>query len=172
MTGPQRSSPNPGADDETGMGPTRLRDVVGIAAAVALIAWVLVRFNYSDFPAMPLLAGGALYVLAALEAVIAVIVRSRVSDSQVGQARGQLHPVTAARILALAKASAILGAIAVGVWTGILAFLLAQSDLAAAEADRPGVIIGLIGGVLLVAVALWLEHSCRTPDDPPGDPVT
>ncbi|MBD0863400.1 DUF3180 domain-containing protein [Gordonia sp. zg691] len=155
-------------DEESGLGPTRVRDLLAITGVTAIAAWILVRYNYSDFPPLPLLAGIVLYVLAALEIVIAFVVRARVDSRNVGRARGQLHPLTAARVLALAKASAILGAIAVGVWLGLLAFLLGQHDVAAADHDRPGAIIGLIGGAILVCAAMWLEYCCRAPEDPPA----
>ncbi len=155
------------------MGPTRIRDLAFLAVAVAVVVFFVVRISYGSMPPLPLLAGVVLYVLAALEVVIAFVVRSRVNDRQIGAYRGQLHPLTAARVLALAKASAILGAIATGMWAGTLMYLLTrQGDLAAADHDRPGTIIGLIGGVLLVAAALWLEYCCRTPDDPSDDLVT
>ncbi|WP_267615243.1 DUF3180 domain-containing protein [Gordonia bronchialis] len=158
-----------GKGDEDKMGPTRVRDLLIIAGVVAIAVWILVRYNYSEFPPLPLLAGVVLYVLAALEVVIAFVVRSRVADRDVGAARGQLHPLTAARVLALARASAILAAIAIGVWVGLLVYLLNQHDLAAADHDKPGAIIGLVGGVLLAGAALWLEYCCRAPDDPTAD---
>ncbi|MEO9327988.1 DUF3180 domain-containing protein [Gordonia aurantiaca] len=167
MTLPDPHKPGQDDEEESGLGPTRLRDLLLIAVVTAIAAWILVRYNYSDFPPLPLLAGVVLYVLAALEVVIAFVVRARVESRQIGRARGQLHPLTAARVLALAKASAILGAIAVGVWTGLLVFLLSQHDVAAADHDRPGAIVGLVGGVILVAAAMWLEYCCRAPDDPP-----
>jgi hypothetical protein len=163
----------PGQDDENALGPTRIRDLALLGLAVAVIVFLVVRVSYGSMPPLPLLAGVVLYVLAALEVVIAFVVRSRVADRQIGSHDGQLHPLTAARVLALAKASAILGAIATGVWAGTLVYLLTrQSDLAAAEHDRPGTIVGVIGGVLLVAAALWLEYCCRTPDDPSDDLAT
>lgn len=152
------------------MGPTRIRDLAILAVAVAVVVFLVVRVSYGSLPPLPLLAGVVLYVLAALEVVIAFVVRNRVSDREIGSHRGQLHPLTAARVLALAKASAILGAIATGVWAGTLVYLLTQQgDLAAAEHDRPGSIVGVIGGILLVAAALWLEYCCRAPDDPSDD---
>ncbi|NDZ93444.1 DUF3180 domain-containing protein [Streptomyces sp. SID6673] len=170
MTEPRRRSRRD-QDEEPGLGPTRLRDLTVVAVIVAVTAFVLVRYNYGSLPPMPLLAGIVLYVLAALEVLIAFIVRARVASRDVGRARGQLHPITAARVLALAKASAILGAIAVGVWTGLLVFLATRHDLAAADHDLPGAIVGVVGGVVLVVAALWLEYCCRAPDDPTDDPV-
>lgn len=161
---PQRQS------DDGRMGPTRVRDLSAIAAVVAVVVFVLVRVSYGSMPPLPILAGVVLYVLAALEVVIAFVVRSRVNDREIGAHRGQLHPITAARVLALAKASAILGALATGVWAGILAYLLTrQSELSAAREDLPSAIVGLIGGVLLAIAALWLEYCCRAPDDPSED---
>lgn len=168
MTAPRRP---PEENQESGLGPTRVRDLTAIAVVVAIVAWILVRYNYGSLPPMPLLAGLVLYILAALEAVIAFIVRARVASRDVGRARGQLHPLTAARVFALAKSSAILGAIAVGVWAGLLVFLWTRHDLAAAQHDRPGAIVGLVGGIVLVAAALWLEYCCRAPDDPTDDAV-
>lgn len=160
-------------ENENAMGPTRIRDLSILAAVVAVVVFFVVRVSYGSMPPLPLLAGIVLYVLAALEVVIAFVVRARVAGRQVGAHHGQLHPLTAARVLALAKASAILGAIATGVWAGTLVYLLTQQgDLAAAEHDRPGTIVGLIGGVLLAAAALWLEYCCRTPDDPSDDLAT
>ncbi|MGZ8177193.1 DUF3180 domain-containing protein [Williamsia sp. SKLECPSW1] len=164
-TGDPRRRP-PDDPDQPGLKPTRIRDLFGVAVVTGVVVWLLVRVSYGQLPPLPLLAGLVLYVLALLEAVIAVIVRSRVSSSQVGRASGQLHPLTAARVLALAKASALLGALAVGVWAGMGLYLLSLSESSAADHDRPAAIVGLIGGVLLAAAAVWLEYCCRTPDDP------
>lgn len=116
------------------------------------------------------MAGRDLVVRARVaRAVIGFIVRKRVTDREIGPANGQLHPINAARLLALAKASAILGAVAVGGWSGILVFLMQNGILDVARADRPGAVVGLVGGVVLVVAALWLEHCCRAPDDPTPD---
>ncbi|GAA2063209.1 DUF3180 domain-containing protein [Williamsia deligens] len=156
--------------EDGGLAPTRVRDLLGVAAVTGVVVWLLVRVDYGQLPPLPLLAGIVLYALALLEAVIAVIVRTRVAGRQVGPANGQLHPLTVARVLALAKASALLGALAVGVWAGLLVYLLSLSDSSAADHDRPAAIVGLIGGVVLAAAAVWLEYCCRTPDDPEDVP--
>lgn len=168
MTAPLPNG-SPDSDDEGKLGPTRIRDLVAVAVVAALALWILIRYNYGAFPSLPWLAGVSLYVVAALEVGIGFVVRKRIADREVGAGRKQLHPINAARLVALAKASAILGAIAAGGWTGILIFLLQNGILDVARSDRPGAIVGIVGGVLLAAAALWLEHCCRTPDDPTSD---
>ncbi|MGC4935507.1 DUF3180 domain-containing protein [Gordonia sp. DT30] len=165
------TAPKKDDDEQQGMGPTKPLDLVLVAVIVGVTAWILVRYNYSSVPPIPALAGIVLYVLAVIEAVTGFIVHARVQGRQVGRARGQLHPLTAARVLALAKASAILGAIATGLWAGILVFLLNQTGVTAAQHDTPAAVVGVIGGVLLTVAALWLEYCCRAPDDPDDTPV-
>ncbi|WHU47611.1 DUF3180 domain-containing protein [Gordonia sp. L191] len=165
------SAPKKDDDEHQGMGPTKPLDLALVAVIVGVTAWILVRYNYSSVPPIPALAGIVLYVLAVIEAVTGFIVRARVEGKQVGRARGQLHPLTAARVVALAKASAILGAIATGLWGGMLVFLLNQTGVTAAEHDTPAAVVGLIGGVLLTVAALWLEYCCRAPDDPDDNSV-
>ena len=163
------ANPSSDPDDDHKLGPTRVRDLLAVAAVVGIAMWILIHYNYGAFPSLPWLAGISLYVVALLEVVIGFIVRKRVADREIGSANGQLHPINAARLVALAKASAILGAVAVGGWAGILVFLMQNGILDVARADRPGAIVGLVGGVLLVVAALWLEHCCRAPDDPTAD---
>ncbi|GAB2661696.1 DUF3180 domain-containing protein [Gordonia jinhuaensis] len=156
-------------DKEPGTGPTRVRDLLVIAVVAGVLAWILVRFNYGSMPPLPLFAGVVLYILAALEVVIGFFVRKRVSSREISAVSGHVHPLTVARLVALAKASSILGAIGTGVFAGMSVYLF-RADLAAADDDKTPALIGLVGGVLLVAAALWLEYCCRAPDDPSSDP--
>ncbi len=164
-------SSTPGGPEQRGLKPTGWRELVAIAAGVGVVVWGLVRLQYGSLPAIPALAGVSLYILAALETGVAFLVRSRVSEGQVGQGPGRLHPIAVARAVALAKASALLGAFAIGVWVGLLAFLVPErATLTAAQHDTAGAVIGLVGAAALVAAALWLERCCRTPDDPDEQP--
>lgn len=167
---PGKLGPDP--DDEHKLGPTKYRDLLAVAVIAGLLMWVLGRYHYGLFPSLPWPAGVMLYIVAALEVVVAVLVRGRVAAGKVGPGPGQLHAINVARSMALAKASALLGAIAVGGWAGLLIFLVQRRDLEVAVADRPAAIVGLIGGLLLVAAALWLEYCCRAPDDPTPDART
>ncbi|MFD6858107.1 DUF3180 domain-containing protein [Rhodococcus sp. NPDC060086] len=154
---------------------TRIRDLLALALLAAVIAWLLIRTMYGSLPPIPGYAGASLYLVAALEAVLAFMIRSRVNNHQLGDGPRQLHPITAARSVALAKASALVGAASTGVWVGFLLYLLPQRGIVrAASEDTTGVIVGAVAGVVLVAAALWLEHCCRTPEDPdePSEPAT
>jgi hypothetical protein len=49
----------------------------------------------------------------------------------------------------------------------VLAYVLPlRSELASAASDTITASIGAVCAAALVAAALWLEHCCRTPDDP------
>ncbi|QNG17365.1 DUF3180 domain-containing protein [Rhodococcus triatomae] len=149
------------------MKPTRIWDLLGLAVLAVVATWILVRVFYGSFPPIPLFAGASLYPVAAIEVVLAFMIRTRVANREIGDGPRQLHPITAARTVALAKASALVGSATAGVWIGFLLYLLPQQTfLRAAAADTPGAWVGLGGAVALVAAALWLEHCCRTPDDP------
>jgi len=131
--------------------PTRPADLVGLWLLVGVITRLVVPALYGALPPVPVLAGSSLLVLAGVEVGLAVV----------------LDPIMAARSVALAKASALGGAATAGVWSGLLVFVLgSRNDLSAAAADTPGAVVGLISAVLLVGAALFLEHNCRTPDDP------
>nr|WP_232542366.1 DUF3180 domain-containing protein [Nocardia bovistercoris] len=147
--------------------------MVANVLVAALAAWIATRVAYDSFPPISIYAGTSLYPVAAIEVALAFVIRARVNDRQVGGDRHQLHPITAARAVALAKASLQVGSIAAGVWLGFLCWVLPQrGTLRAAAADSPGAIVGMFAGVALVAAALWLEYCCRAPDDPSDDPAT
>ncbi|WP_054816774.1 DUF3180 domain-containing protein [Nocardia arizonensis] len=153
--------------------PTRVLDLVANVLVAAIAAWIATRAAYDSFPPISIYAGASLYPVAVLEVVLAFVIRARVNDRRIGEDRTQLHPITAARAVALAKASLQVGSIAAGVWLGFLCWVFPQrGTLRAAAADAPGAVVGMLAGVALVAAALWLEYCCRAPDDPSEDPAT
>ena len=68
---PTRCTPTPVAvtgPDARPASPAAIPFVAAIVVGVVAIAvWILVRYNYSALPPLPLLAGIVLYVLAAIE---------------------------------------------------------------------------------------------------------
>ncbi len=77
----------------------------------------------------------------------------------------RIDPFYATRIVVLAKASALGGALFAGAASGILIYLLSRSIVPVGSALTTGA--ALVGAVLLLASALVAEHFCSVP--PPSD---
>lgn len=149
------------------MGVTRSRDLAAAALVAAVVSYLFVRLSYRYFPPITLWTGLSLLGVAAAEAAWAVSVRRRIRDGQIGVGGGRLHPLAVARSVAVAKASAWGGALALGWWVGVLVYLLPhRSELRVAAADTPGTVVAAGCALALVAAAQWLQHCCRSPGDP------
>lgn len=147
---------------------TRPRDLATAAVIAAVLVHLLVRLAYGSLPAVPALAGSTLGVLGIAEVIAGNALRARI-ERRPGTV--PVQPLVAARALIVAKASALAGAIMVGAWAGLLAYVLPRSgEIAAAADDTLGAVVGLGCALLLVGGGLWLERCCRTPDDPDQDP--
>jgi hypothetical protein len=144
--------------------PTRVRDLLAILVIAAGLGWLAVRAWYGDLPRLHWFVPLSLALLAFAEVLTAGQLRARI-----GRRPGTepVHPLVAARSLALAKASAIVGAAMTGLWAGLLLFTVPRLDyLAAAGNDTRTGVIGVLAGLALVGAALWLEFCCRTPEPP------
>jgi hypothetical protein len=149
------------------IGPTRIRDLIAYAAAVTLISWLAMRQWYGDLPRLRWFVPLSLALLAIAEVLAANQLRDRIRRRP-----GALpvQPLVAARMLALAKASAVVGAVMVGIWAGLLVYVVPRlGQLNAAGNDTVVGAIGVVAAVALTAAALWLEYCCRTPAPPDGD---
>lgn len=143
---------------------TKLRVLVAAAVVVGVLAYLVVNAAYGDLPPLPGYAPASLLFLSIAEAVTARSIRRRFARRP-----GVLpvNPLTVARLAALAKASSLAGALVLGGYAGILVYTLARrQELVAARSDARTSGLGIAASVALVAAALWLEHSCRTPDRP------
>ena len=91
----------------------------------------------------------------------------RFLDGEIGDGPGWLHPLAVARSVVIAKASAWVGALVLGWWVGVLVYLLPRrSWLRAAAEDTSGAVVAAVSALALVAAALWLQHCCKSPQDP------
>lgn len=151
------------------MGLTRLRDLVAVGVLAAIAGYFLVRLNYNRMPPLPRLAGVVAAVLGIGEAVFGWTLRRRLAPPAERQPRTRAAPVaplTAARALVAAKATALAGAALMGLWAGLLVHLAPSwALLTAAQADAVTGLIGLGGALVMTVGALYLERCCRTPDD-------
>jgi uncharacterized protein DUF3180 len=146
--------------------PTRPRDLFAVALVTAVVVGILVRLGYGSLPPIPLFGGATLGVLGIAEAVGGSMLRARIRRRPGTE---PVQPLVAARAVLLAKASSLAGAIMTGVWGGLLVHVLPLAgDITAAGSDSLAGAVGLVCALGLVGGALWLEHCCRTPDDP-GD---
>jgi Ca2+/Na+ antiporter len=147
---------------------TRARDLVIAGLVTAVVVHLLVRVLYGQLPPLPTFAGVTLLVLAVVEVVLAFSLRSRIRDPRGGR---RVQPLTAARAVALAKASSLLGAIMVGAWLGVFGYVLPRrAEITAAADDLPSTVVGVICSAILTGAALWLEWCCRTPDEQDNQP--
>jgi hypothetical protein len=152
------------------MGPTRTRDLVAAAVLAAVVAYVVLVVMYRWFPPITVWTGLSLLVFAAGEAGWAFYVRSKIADGEIGDSTGRLHPLAVAKSVVIAKASAWVGTAAFGWWIGVVAYLAPRRDeLQVASNDTAGAVVAGISALALVLAALWLQHCCKSPDDPPDD---
>lgn len=142
---------------------TRPRDLVVALVLAGIIVNLVMQNSYEAIPHLPVAAGLTMLVLAVVELLLTVAMRPRLRHKQDTR---PVEPVTAVRMLVLAKASSVLGALMVGAWAGVLGYVLPRSSrVTAAASDTTSGIVGLVCSGALVAAALWLEYNCRTPDD-------
>ncbi|MGH3638488.1 MAG: DUF3180 domain-containing protein [Mycobacterium sp.] len=152
------------------MGPTRKRDLAVGAVLVAVVGYVVAARFYGSFPPITVWTGLSLLVVAAAEAGWGFHVRSKIRAGKIGDASGWLHPLAVARAVMIAKASAWVGALALGWWLGVVTFFVPnRSVLRVAGEGSTGAVVAAVSALALVISALWLQHCCKSPDEPPED---
>jgi hypothetical protein len=158
------------------------RDLGVLAAGLAVATWLVVRAAYGSFPALRWWLAVPIAVLAVAELLGARTLRARLAaqrDRRPPAERGvapvrPVEPMLVARLAVLAQASAYVGAVFVGIWAGLLAYVAPSvSRLQAAGGDTVAAVLGVVSSAALVAAALWLESACRIPpssteDEPPA----
>jgi len=170
------------------LSPVRRRDLVVLAAGLAVATWLMVRAWYGSLPALEWWLPAPLAVLAIAEALGARTLRARLAALREARTRTSaaaapptpvrpVEPMLVARLAVLAQASAYVGAVFVGVWTGVLVHVGPEvGRLQAAGGDTVAALIGIASSAGLVVAALWLEDACRVPpsstDDEPAPGVS
>ena len=160
---------------------TRLRDLAAVFLALAVLAYLVIRLAYGSLPVLPRLAGISAAVVGIVEVLIGLNARARIrafslprtetrrTSSPWGELK-PLPPLVAARLLAVAKATALAGAGLTGIWAGVLVYVVPESGaLTAAGSDAITAVIGAVAALVMTAGGLWLERCCIAPE-PPSDP--
>ncbi len=173
-------------DDDRRLQLTRLRDLLLVAGTALIASYGLIRWNYSNLPLLPRLAGLSAAVLGIGEALAGLNIRARLqvgsrsakvrsggSPNGNGNRRwGELKPLpplVGARAVMVAKASSLAGAGLAGLWGGLLVYVVPLAgSVRAASNDATTGVIGLICAAAMIMGALWLERCCVHPDDSGG----
>jgi len=143
--------------------PTRLPVLAVILIVAAVLTWSLVRFLYGSLPLLPWTMVPSLLLLALGELYTAFVTRARIQHRP---GTKPIEPLVAARLAALAKASAHGAAALVGVFGGITIYLTSALDKPTPRRDffvSGGTVLAAIA---LIVAALVLEHACRVPKGP------
>ena len=167
------------------MKPTRISTLVIIAVVCAAAGWVLLRAVYAKLPPLPWTGVPALLIAAVAEAWTGRDLRMRISGSTAaaaakvarrgsGQERAAAGgrdlkppaPLFVSRMVALAKASAVAAAIIAGFAAGFDFYLAGSLTASVPREDALTAVITFVAAVLLGCAALYLENSCRVPEDP------
>ena len=153
------------------MTPTRKRDLATVVVMAALVGYLLVLSLYRWFPPLTVWTGLSLAAVAVVEAIWGGYVRAKINAGEIGVGGGRLHPIAVARSVVIAQASAWVGALVLGWWVGVLAFVIPRrGSLRVASEDTPGAVVAAISALALVIAALWLQHCCKSPEEPPDNP--
>lgn len=152
------------------MGPTRKRDLTAATVLAAVVGYLFVVLMYRYFPPIDMWTGLSLLAVAIVEAGWAFYVRAKINDGEIGDVRGWLHPLAVARSVVIAKASAWVGAVVLGWWVAVLIYLLPRrSTVRVAGEDTAGAAVAAASALALVVAALWLQHCCKSPPEPPDN---
>lgn len=141
---------------------TRISSLATLAIVVALLSWLLQKgLTTSGLPqltpelALPIVLTG----LAAIIILLAIPVRRRLKGDP-----KPLSPFYATNVLVLAKASALTGALFVGVGVGFLVFSFGLPVVVIDGRTWLTVATG-VAGLVLAAAGLLAEWFCRLPPD-------
>ncbi len=140
--------------------------VLLIAAAVTVLSWGFGRWWLTGgHSAMRVgwIAGALLVGMA----VIVVVAGSRMWRMRRG--RTHVEPLVAARLLGLAQASALTGAITGGFYLGQALALLPDHDFAGRGALAVQHAFAAVGGLLMAVAGLLVQSWCRIRDDEDED---
>jgi Protein of unknown function (DUF3180) len=148
------------------MGPTRKRDLAGAVVAATVVGYLLVLMSYRYFPPLTVWTGLSLAAVAIAEAGWGWHVKGKIGEGQIGVGGGRLDPLAVARSVVIAKASAWVGAMVLGWWIAVLAYLIPRrTTIRVAGEDTAGAVVAAVCALALVVAALWLQHCCKSPED-------
>ena len=143
------------------MNRTRPGDLLGALIGAGLLAFLLLRLAYADLSALSPVTPAPLAALGVAELVLARRVRRVVAREPDVKA---MTAISIARLVALGKASALVGAGVAGAALALIAYVLpdvGRVTVARSDALVAGAVI--LGAALLCAAGLLLERAGIAP---------
>jgi Protein of unknown function (DUF3180) len=144
--------------------PTRISTLVIIAVVCAAAGWLLLRAVYAKLPPLPWTGVPALLIAAVAEAWTGRDLKARISGRR--QGLKPVAPLFVTRMVALAKATSVAAAIIAGFTAGFDFYLAGSLNASTPREDALTAVITFVAAVVLACAALYLENSCRVPEDP------
>jgi hypothetical protein len=143
--------------------PTRLPVLAVALIVAAALTWSVVRFLYGSLPLLPWTMVPSLLLLALGELYTSIVTRARIQRRPDTK---PIEPLVAARLAALAKASAHAAAVLAGIFGGMTIYLTSSLDKPTPRRDFYVSGGTALAAVALIIAALVLEHACRVPKGP------
>lgn len=157
--------------------PTRIRVLVAIAVVTGVLAWSAVLLwddRQGTVPSVPWSAPLVLGFLAAVVGGFAWVLRLRLAALRAREAGARpVDPLVAARALGIAKASAIVGALVLGLYAGVGLYFARDLDIDVRRERAVVCLLAVVAALLLIVAGLLLERVLRIPpdqEDEPGEP--
>lgn len=146
----------------------RVRVLIGIALVAGVLSWGAAGLwdTFGELPSVPVAAPIVLAIIAAVLASTAISLRSRLRAQRERHpdAKG-VDPLLAARALVFGQASALVAALVASVYGGVGVFLLRDLDIPPRRDQVVYAGLAVVAGVAVVVAALFLERTCRLPED-------
>ena len=147
----------------------RARLLVGVAVIAGALAWIGLQLWLNWGHPAPVVSWAALPILMA--AAVGLYISGRpVKQLVAGTAVKPVHPLYAARILALAQAAALTGAVILGWYVAQVIHLLPDADVVSQQQTILELGLLGVGAVLLSVSGLLVQRMCRLDNDGPGGP--
>jgi hypothetical protein len=148
------------------MQPTKQWSLLAIAAVSAALAWIVVKFTFSDLAPLPWTAVPGLILLAIGEFGLGRNIGPRLHGKPSAK---PIQPMAVPRVVALAKASSAAGAAIAGLALGFLVYTIPLLDKPVPGHDALASAATMLAAIVLVLAALYLERACRAPEPPDDD---
>ena len=146
------------------MGTTKATTLIGLFLVGALVMFfgevLLVRLGEPQFTP-PITLGAALFFIGLILPTLAWPIRAITKPRDPQKPREPVNPFYATRVLLLAKAGALTGALLTGAGVGIVVFIATRMVIAVGPLVLA--VSAVVGGVILTIGSVLAERWCRIP---------